>query len=229
MNSRDLLSGRIGALAGVAFSILLFFSVAMVNLPHAATDDALVAWWSDDGNVTTMLASTYMQIAAGICFLVFISTLRTASARSEGGTGTLTSFAFTAGVVFTALLLASDGTRGAIAIPLKLRDETLPDPSVLRYLPQVNYVMLGAAGGVVVSAAMTATSILVLRTRAFGRWLGILGLICAAIVTVMALIVGPFYLPVLFVWVLATSVALWLGPSAATVNAPAAAMSAAAR
>lgn len=209
MNSRELLPGRIGALAGVAFVLLLFFSTTMLNVPSSVPDAELVDWWSDDANLTTVLVSTYLQIGAALCFLVFITALRGVSLRAEGGSGSLTTFAFAGGVLFAALLLVSDGPRGVIAIAVKLRDEPLPAVDLLRYMPQVGYVMIGTVGGAAAGVAVAANALLALRTSVLGRWLGVLGLICGIGTIALALVVGPFFIPVLLIWVVATSVALW--------------------
>jgi hypothetical protein len=218
---RELLSGKVGALAGVAFVLLLFFSVAMIDAPRSATDAELLAWWSDDSNLTTVLASTYLQIGSGFCFLVFITALRAVSLRAEGGSGSLTTLAFASGVIFVALLLASDGPRGVVALGVKVNDEALPAPDFMRYFPQLQYLLVGVIGGAAAGLSAAASSLLILRTGAFGRWLGILGLICAAGCVVLGLTVGAFFIPVLLVWVLATSVALWRTPSLDATRAPA--------
>lgn len=222
MHHQQLISCKFGALAGVAFVLLLFFSVAMVDVPAGATDAELTEWWSEDANLTGVVASTYLQIGAGMCLLVFLTVLRAASLRAEGGSGALGTLAFVAGVSFVAVLLASDGPRGVIAIGAKLRDEPLPSADMLRYMPQVGHVMMGTAGGVAAGVAIAASSLLVLRTGLFGRWLGILGMVCATGIVVLALIVGPFFIPVLLIWVLATSVALWRAPDPGTANVAAA-------
>jgi hypothetical protein len=209
MPPRELISGRVGAIAGVVFVVLLFLSTAMLSAPDKATEAELVAWWSDDANLNTVLVSTYLQVGAAACFLVFLIALRAVSLRAEGGVGSLTTLAFSAGVTFVALLLASDGPRGVTAVAVKLNGEELPSADLLRYLPQLGYVIAGTVGGSAVGVAILANSVLVLVTRSFGRWLGILGVVCAACTIALALTVGPFFIPVLLIWVMATSVALW--------------------
>jgi hypothetical protein len=201
-------------MAGVAFVVLLFFSTTMLDVPRSVSDAELIEWWSDDANLDTVLVSTYLQVAAGVCFLVFLTCLRTVSLRAEKGAGTLTSLAFSAGVVFVALLLASDGPRGVIALSVRLRDEPLPAADLLRYMPQLGYVLLGTVGGAVVGISTLANAVLVLRTGVFGRWLGIVGLICGLGSVALALVVGPFFIPALLLWVLASSFALWRVPAA---------------
>jgi hypothetical protein len=87
-NTRD---GRIGAIAGVAFALLFFLGVVMLEIPESATDQELTAWWSDGGNQLTAVVSMYVFVLAGLCFLVFLVRLRshllTPEGEPGGGTG----------------------------------------------------------------------------------------------------------------------------------------------
>jgi hypothetical protein len=206
---QETVTRRIGALAGVAFVALLFCSTAMVDAPRGATDAELLSWWSDDGNLTNVLVSTYLQVGAGVCFLLFAIGLRAALMAREDGSRPLSTLAFVAAVVFVALLLASDGPRGVIAAGVKLNDEALPAPDFLRYMPQLGYVLLGTIGGVVAGVSTAAASLVIVRTGAIGRWSGMLGLLCAAVIVVAAVALGPWFIPMFLVWVLASSAALW--------------------
>lgn len=229
MNARELLPRRVGALAGIAFVLLLFLSVGMVDFPKLVSDAELVEWWSSSSNLSSVLVSTYLQIGAGIAFLAFLTVVRTVSRRAEGGTGSLSTFAFASGVTYAVTLLASNGPRGAIAVAVKLNDEALPGVDLLRYLPQVGFVMMGTAGGVAVGASMIATAVVAIRTDAFGNWLGILGLVCGVACAVLSLVVGPFAIPLILLWVLATCVGLWRHQGfESTVAAPAAPVTSAA-
>lgn len=209
MPTRELITGKVGAIAGIIFVAMLFFSTAMLSAPDKAPDAEIIEWWSDDANLTTVLVSTYLQIGAAACFLVFLTAVRSISLRAEGGTGALSTLAFTCGVVFAALLLASDGPRGVTAFAVKVNGEELPSADLLRYLPQLGYVIAGTVGGTLVGVSILTSSVLVLRTGAFGRWLGVLGVVCAVGTVALALAVGPFFIPVLLVWVVASSFALW--------------------
>ncbi len=209
MLPKDLLPVRLAALAGVAFVLLLFFSTTMLNMPHEVSDAEMLAWWADDANITTVVTSTYMQIGAAAAFLVFATGLRSVLLRKEGGQGSLTSLVYTSGVVFAALLLASTGPRGVLGIGSSVNGEPLPGVDMLRYMPQLGYLLAGAVCGSLAGVFIAATSVHALRTGALPRWQVVLGFVCAAGCIVAALTVGPFYIPVMLLWVMATSFAIW--------------------
>jgi hypothetical protein len=84
-------------------------------------------------------------------------------------------------------------------------------------VPQAGYAALGAAGLLAAAVAMAATSWLVMRTAVFGRWLAWLGAAAAILVIAAnAALVGMVAIPVVLVWALATSAALWRGARAVT-------------
>ena len=110
--------GKIGALAGVAFAFLFLMGTEMLNIPLGASDQKLVAWWSDSGNQFTSVISMYSFVLAGLCFLVFLVHLRSRLLAAEGGAGTLTTLVVASGVVFVAMLFAAVASRGAIGYAL---------------------------------------------------------------------------------------------------------------
>src|SRR5262245_49022332 len=105
---------RIGALAGLAFALCFFAGVAMVDIPRHATDDSLVAWWSDRGNQMSAVVSMYLFVAAGLSFLVLLVKLRSRLVVAECGTGDLTTLLLGSGVVFVAMLFVAAAARGVI-------------------------------------------------------------------------------------------------------------------
>jgi hypothetical protein len=122
--------GRLGALAGLAFAVLFLLGTAMLNIPHGASDQKLVAWWSESGNQLTAVVSMYSSILAGLCFLAFLVQLRSRLLTAEGGTGGLTTLVVASGAVFVAMLfvaaaafiivVANAALVGMIAIPAML-------------------------------------------------------------------------------------------------------------
>ena len=207
---------RIGAAAGTVFALCLFAGVAMLAIPRNATDQELVSWWSDRGHQTAAVVSMYLFVLAGLSFLVFLAKLRSRLLEAEGGAGELTSLAVAGGVVFVAMLFVAAASRGVIGFAAlsPANDETLPGPDTLRYLPQIGYAITGTAG--LLSAALTVavTSVLVVKTAVFGRWLAWVGAVVVAVIAVAAaLLSAVFAIPALLAWALATSVALWRRPS----------------
>ena len=206
--------GQLGALAGVAFAVLFFLGTASLNIPHGASDQKLVAWWSESGNQLTSVISMYCFIVAGLCFLAFLVPLRTRLLTAEGGTGALTTLVVASGAVFVAMLFVAAASRGVVGFAIKSPgdNESLPGTDTLRYLPQTGYAALGAGGLLAAAVAMSATSWLIVRTAVFGRWLAWVGAAAAfVIVAANAALVGMIAIPAMLVWALATSAAMWRG------------------
>ena len=205
---------KLGALAGLVFAFLFLMGTAVLNIPRGASDRELVAWWSDGTNQLTAVVSMYLFILAGLCFLVFLAKLRSRLLVAEGGTGELTSLAVASGAVFVAMLFVAAASRGAIGFAVKSpgNNESLPGADTLRYVPQAGYAALGAAGLLAAAVAMATTSWLIMRTAVFGRWLAWLGATAAILVIAANVaLVGMLAIPVILVWALATSAALWRG------------------
>jgi hypothetical protein len=188
---------------------------ATLNIPRGASDAKLVAWWADSGNQTTAIVSMYLFIVAGLCFLLFLTKLRSRLLAAEAGSGELTSLVVASGAVFVAMLLVAAASRGVIGFAVKSPgdNESLPGADTLRYLPQTGYAALGIGGLLAAAVAMATTSWLIVRTAVFGRWLAWLGSATALVIVVAAAaLVGMVAIPAMLIWVLAVSVAMWRAP-----------------
>jgi Tol biopolymer transport system component len=206
---------RIGALAGLVFAFCFFVGVITLELPKNATDQELVAWWSDTGHQTAAILSMYLFVLAGLSFLVFLVKLRARLLAAEGGAGEQTALVFGAGVVFVSMLFVAAALRGVIAFAVKspVSGESLPGADFLRFVPQIGYAVTGTGGLLAAALAMAATSWLIVKTGVFGRWLAWLGAVAAVVVAVAgAALSGVAAIPAVLVWTLATSVALWRPP-----------------
>ncbi len=206
--------GRAGAIAGLAFSMLFLLGTAMLNIPLGASDEKLVAFWSDSGNQVTSIISMYSFVLAGLCFLVFLVQLRSRLLAAEGGDGRLSALVVASGGVFVAMLIVAAASRGMIGFALKApgSKESLPGADTLRYIPQIGYAALGAGGMLAAAVAMATTSWLIVRTGAFSRWLAWVGGVAAIlIIAANAALAGMLAIPVMLVWALSTSVAMWRG------------------
>jgi hypothetical protein len=203
---------RIGSLAGVGFAIFFFIGVAMLETPENASDQELVAWWSDSGNRTSAVVSMYLFVLAGLCFLVFLVALRSWLLAAEGGRGDLTALVFGSGLVFVSLLSVAAAARGVIgfAVESPTSDESLPGPDTLRYLPQVGYAITGTGGLLAAAVSMAATSVLIVRTAVFRRWLAWVGAVAVLVVVGAAIALSAVLaIPALLVWAVAVSAAMW--------------------
>ena len=204
-------ASKAGALAGLAFALLFFVGIVMLEIPRSASDQELVAWWSDSAHQSAAVISMYCFVLAGLSFLVFLVKLRSRLRAAEGGSAELTALVSASGAVFVAMLFVAAASRGVIGFALKspANDEPLPGPDTLRYLPQLGYTLTGTGALLAAAVAIAATSWLILRTGVFGRWLAWLGAVAAALVVVAcATLAGVYAIPAVLIWAIAASVAL---------------------
>lgn len=213
---------RIGSLAGLGFAILFFVGVAMLEIPDGVTDQKLVAWWSDSGNRTAAVVSMYLFVLAGLCFLLFLVALRSRLLAAEGGSGDLTALVLGSGLVFVSLLSVAAAARGVIgfAVESPANNEPLPGPDTLRYLPQIGYAITGTGGLLAAAVSMAATSVLIVRTAAFRRWLAWVGAVAVLVVIGAAIALsGVLAIPALLIWTVAVSFAMWRATTPAASSA----------
>lgn len=210
------LETRVAALAGIASAAMFLLGTAILNVPTKATDGELVQWWSSNSHQLDALVSMISFTLAGVLFLVFLAHLRTRLLAAEGGTGTLTTIVFSAGLLFVAALFVAATARGVISYAVKspAAGESLPSVDLLRYLPQISYVVLGFCGLLSAALAIAVTSLLAFRTRVFGRLLAWLGVVCSVgLVLANVMLIGIGAIPAMLLWTVATSVAFWRGPA----------------
>jgi hypothetical protein len=206
------LGARLAALAGVASAVMFFLGVAIVDVPSKATNGELVQWWSSNSHQVEALLSMVSFTLAGLFFLVFLAHLRTRLLAAEGGPGTLTTIVFSAGLLFVATLFAAATARGVISYAVKspAAGEPLPSADLLRYLPQLSYVVLGFCGLLSAALAIAVTSLLAFRTSVFGRLLAWLSLACAVgLIVANVILIGIGAIPAMLLWTVAMSVAFW--------------------
>jgi hypothetical protein len=206
--------GRVGAIAGLTFALFFFLGIAMLDIPRSATNQELVAWWSDSGNQLSAVVSMYLFVLAGLCFLVFLVRLRSHLRSAEGERGELSALVAASGVVFVSMLFVAAASRGVIGFAVKspANNESLPGADTLRYLPQLGYAATGTGGLLAAALTIATTSWLIARTAVFGRWLAWVGAAATLLViAATATLSGVLAIPALLIWALATSVAMWRG------------------
>jgi hypothetical protein len=205
-------TGKLGALCGLGFALSLFVGVAMLEIPRKATDQELVSWWSDGSHRTAAIVSMELFVIAGLCFLVFLSALRSRLLAAEEGTGQVTALVGGSGVVFVAMLFVAAAARGVIAFAVEspANGEPLPGPDTLRYVPQIGYAITGTGGMAAAALSMAGVSWLIVKTAVFGRWLAWVGAVATTVVVVASvLLFAVLAIPAVLVWAIATSIALW--------------------
>ena len=200
------LAGRLAAGASFVFGVSMFGLVASVNVPTGSSDEKLTAYWRGDEALTGSMLSAAFALLAAICLVVAVNhvlaLVGTADAR-------LAAFTRSMATVCAACLVVVGAMRGTIAQLVRTEDLPLPDPHVLRYATSLGYSLLGLGTMGLLGVTMLATAVLILRTRALGKWVGALGCICGA-VTLGASVVGfgAFATPVAILWGLGVAVAI---------------------
>ena len=200
------------AAAAVIFAIALFWTVAVINVPHDPSDAELLSWWQDSGNRMSGLFSGLWAIVAACSLAIVMNHLHTlpATARAPHWLA----FARSMGAAVTAVWLVTGAVRASVGHLVDVMDEPLPSADVLRLATAINYTLLGLAGMAVLGLCILAVSVVVLRTGALPRWLAYVGLVCA-VVMLAAVIAqyGAFTTPLGILWGLCLAVALWRQPA----------------
>ncbi len=202
--------GKAAGLSGIGFALAYLIGSASLNAPLRGSDQKIVEFWSDGGNQTAAVISMYCFAIAGLLFLVFMSNLRARLAARDTGSTKLSEIVFGSGLVFVVMLFVSGVARGVIGFGTKSHwSQPVPNADLLRYLPQISY----AAGGLALLAAavaITTTSVMILRSGAFGRWLAWLGFVVSLVLVVAnGLLAGVAVIPAMLIWALAASFAMW--------------------
>jgi len=198
-------SDRLGALAGLAFALLFFFSVFVVDPLRGATDQEVQEWWTDGGMRRDAIISMALMLLAGPCFLVFASRLR-ARLRESNTEGTGHDVVFGAGMIFVAMLTLTAIVRGVIAQAVRFGDEPLPGLDTLRFATSLSDAAFGLGAMPFVTLAVAAASVVILQTGAMPRWVGWFGLGVTTLSAIaIAMLIGPFAIPLTVLWVFSVS------------------------
>jgi hypothetical protein len=134
---------RWAPLGGILFvGLMIVGTLFVADVPDANTPASeITAYLADSDNHMRNIIGAYMWVLGALAFLWFLTRLRTVLRRAEGGTGTVSSLAFGAGVVFAALWIASSAAFAAVAYAVELRDAPVSDPDLMRVLPQMAWLL----------------------------------------------------------------------------------------
>lgn len=193
--------------AAALLALALFMTVASVNVPHDASDAELLRWWQDSGNRLSGVLSGFWALVTACAMAVVANHL----GRLDGAdrSPAWLAFARSMGAAVTAVWLVTGAARAAIGHLVDVMDESLPGVDVLRSMTAFNYTLLGQSGMAVLGLFILASSVVVLRTGAAGRWLGYVGAGCA-VLTLGAVVAqyGAYTTPLAILWALCFAVAL---------------------
>ena len=198
---------RWAPISGIAFVVLMVVGSMLVGdipAPDAPRQE-IAAYLADSGTHTRNLIGGYLWVIGALAFLWFLVRLRNDMRKAEGGTGSLSTLAFGAGVAFAAVWMVSAAAYVALPYAIELRDAPITDTQLVSVLPvtgRLSLLLGGGFSGVVVILAAVAV---IFRTGVFPRWLGWLGIVGAIL-----LLFDLAYLNIfpLWVWVFIASVAM---------------------
>jgi hypothetical protein len=198
---------RWAPLGGIIFVLLMFtgtFFVADVPDPDSS-QQKIADYLTDSDNHTRNLIGAYIWVVGALTFLWFAAHLRSVLRAAEGGTGLLSNIAFGAGVIYSALMMTSAVSFGAVAYAIGLRDATVSEVDIVRVLPQFAWMILLLGAGFAGIVVILTSCILSFQTGVLPRWLAWLGVVMAILLLFDVLYVNivPF-----LVWVLAASIVL---------------------
>ncbi len=161
---------QVGAVASALFAVALFMTVAAVDVPHDATDAALLQWWQQSGNRMSGLVSGISATCAAVLFAVVMNYICSLGATVKAPQWR--AFARSMAAAVTALWLVTGAARAVISHLVDVMDEPLPGTDVLRFATAFNYTLLGQAGMCVLGLSILAVSdrgAAHRRTRSVGR------------------------------------------------------------
>jgi hypothetical protein len=204
---------KVAAVAAALLGVSLFMTVAVINVPHEPSDPELLTWWQDSGNRMTGVISGMWALGVAITIAVVMNYVERLDAATRSPQWLR--FARSMATAATAVWLIAGAARTALGHLVDTMNEPLPGVDVLRYATALNYTVLGQFGMAVLALCILAVSVVILRTGVFGRWLGYVGSVCAA-VTIIAVIAqyGAFTTPLAILWSLCLAVAIWRQPAA---------------
>ena len=167
---------RIAALSGIVFVVLLVVHAILQGSPPTLEDspEEVLRYLADRD--AEFRVGAYLQGLAVVALLWFLGSLWRVLRAAESGPGQLSVVA----VAATAILVALVSVHIAILTGLALRADEGLDPGVVSSLYVIAFMVLAMSS--FAAAALTGSvGVLVLRTEALPRWLGVVSLISAVL------------------------------------------------
>jgi hypothetical protein len=208
---------RWAPVAGIVFVVLMITGKILVSdVPGPnAPGHQIAGYLTDSARQTHNIIGAYLWTVGALAFLLFLIRLRNDLRRAEGGTGFLSNLAFGAGAAFAAVWLVSASVSASVAYAIRLRGAPVSDGDLVRVLPPLGRLLLLLGGGFAGVLLLLAASAVILQTGIFGRWLGWLAIVAAAVLLfdVVYRDISPFW-----VWVGIASIVMLTrrGQTAAT-------------
>ena len=177
-------SAQLALLGGAAFAVLLMSGLLMQAVATGGAEEEsrneVVARYSDGGNELLVEVGALL-IGLGVAFaLPFLASLHRVLRSIEGDRSVLPTAAVAGGVVMLVMLCAASVATVAAFSSYDFYEAYQVDPDVVLLMQSVSFSALGYAlvGG---SVFVASTSIAAFETRVMPRWMGVGGLVLAAV------------------------------------------------
>lgn len=194
---------RAAAIAGIAFSLLLGTSFAIIRLAIPIDPSEPGAWLSNTPSRNAVIFALNLVPFAGIAFLWFIGVVRDRMGQREDRF--FASVFLGSGLIFVAMLFMSTAFAGGLAATARAAPSNQFTVYVWQLGREVTYSLMITYAMRMAAVFTISTATIGLRLAFMPRWLGWLGYVFAAILLVAAGSVGWVELVFPF-WVLLLSV-----------------------
>jgi hypothetical protein len=207
---------RYAPLTGVVAVVFWVIGVLISESGAARPDDEraenILAWYGDNEN--TIITGELILVLGVLFFIWFLGSLRSRLLAAEDGTGRVTSIAFGSGMLAALALII----QAAALIQPTFADEGELSGEAAQAMSILSDAMFGVAE-VTLIPMLVATAVVMLRHGPLPRWLAWVSLLLALILAIIP--IG--WIGVIFgvpLWVLVTSVLLWMGQAEEPAAAP---------
>ncbi|MDH3307967.1 MAG: hypothetical protein OEO77_10665, partial [Acidimicrobiia bacterium] len=193
-------------ISGIFYAVFATVGIMLLVISEidSMPNGEILSHYAEGGNRTREIVGFFLVAAAALCFLWFMSTLRSRLRPAEAEPKTLSALVFGAGIAAAGLLVSAATLFVGTSFALEFSSTFTVDPNLAQFAFITGAIFL--LSSVLVSCVVVAaTSVLTLRTGAFPRWLGWFGFAAIFVALVEAALLPVFAIPI---WVLVVSVVL---------------------
>jgi hypothetical protein len=210
---------RAAAVAGIAFSVLLISSLALLRVSVPANPAVPGAWLTDSGKRAAVTTGLNLIPFAGIAFLWFIGVIRDRIGAHEDRF--FATVFLGSGLLFVAMMFVAAAVAGGLIADMS--SSAPPGADTLALGRNVTSLLLNVYS-MRMAAVFTLTTVTIARrTKIVSRWLTVAGL-ATALVLLVGIGISPWAELLFPVWILAISIDILAAgpraPSSTTETAP---------
>ena len=194
---------RAAAVAGIAFSLLLGLSLALITVSSPANPATVGTWLTQSPRRGTVAFALNLVPFAGIAFLWFIGVVRDRIGQREDRF--FASVFLGSGLLFVGMIFAAAAFAGGLVADVTLRSGAAPNPAVLAVGRQVTGHFLHVYAMRMAAVFTMSTATITLRTRVIPRWIGLAGF-AVAILLLVSVGLTPWVELLFPAWILLLSI-----------------------